>query len=373
MSISHTARVLATGSALLQKADYLGYATTEFGKKRTRVNREMQKMRKWKYPPRVHLANVPTPIQKLTRISEGFGGPEIYIKRDDLTGCAESGSKIRKLEFLLADAFSKCADTVITCGPLQSNHCRATAVACRSLGIKPYLVLRGEDQKRPEGNYFLDKLLGAKVRFITADEYKHSRNEIMEDVAAQLTKKGKKVYVIPEGGSNSLGMFGYIKCAEEIAKWSRKCAVYFSHIFYAAGSGGVSAGLILGAKLFSLKVKVVGVNVWEAGKEFRDYILAIMLEAVSKYRLPVRVSESDITLLENYDAGGYGRITPELTDIIRLFATTEGIILDPVYTAKAACGLKSEIHKGNLRKRDKILFVHTGGIFGLFPFWNHFR
>lgn len=319
------------------------------------------------------LANIPTPIQKLTRITEVFGGPEIYLKRDDLTGCAESGSKIRKLEFLLADAISKRADTVITCGPLQSNHCRAAAVACRSLGIEPYLVLRGEEQKHPEGNYFLDKLLGAQVRFISADEYRHSRNEIMEDMAAQLTKKGKKVYVIPEGGSNSLGAFGYIKCAEETAKWSRNSGIHFTHIFYPAGSGGVSAGLILGAKLFRLKAKIVGVNVWKAGKEFRDHIVAIMHEVVSKYRLPVRVSESDINLLENYNAGGYGHVSSALIETIKHFALTEGIIFDPVYTGKAARGMKSEIHKGNLRRGDKILFIHTGGIFGLFPFWKHLR
>jgi D-cysteine desulfhydrase len=338
-----------------------------------RANQETQQMKKWKYPKRVRLASAPTPIQKLKRITEDFGGPEVYIKRDDLTGCAESGSKIRKLEFLLADAISKGADNVITCGPLQSNHCRAAAVACRGLGIKPYLVLRGEEQQCLEGNYFLDKLLGAEVTFISADEYRHSRNEIMEDMAAHLAKRGRTSYVIPEGGSNSLGMFGYVKCAEEIAKWSRKSAILFSHIFYPAGSGGVSAGLILGAKLFSLKVKIVGVNVWNAGKEFRDHIIAIMREATSKYNLPVRVSENDLNLLGGYDAGGYGRITPEITDIIRQFATTEGIILDPVYTGKAAWGMKSQISKGNLRRRDKILFIHTGGIFGLFPFWNHFR
>ena len=211
------------------------------------------------YPERITRARLPTPVEPMTRLSQQLG-VQLLVKRDDLTGSALSGNKIRKLEFLFAEARAQGCDTVVTCGGEQSNHCRATAVAATQLGFQSYLLLRTDDPARPpatDANILLDKLVGAEVRWVSRDEYKR-RAEIFPQVAELLRARGRKPYLIPEGGSNALGAWGYVKCVDELAHdLGREPAT----LVYAAGSGGTGAGLILGIKLLGLPWRAVGVNV----------------------------------------------------------------------------------------------------------------
>src|SRR5210317_782205 len=217
------------------------------------------------FPPQINLAKLPTPVQPLRRLSEKYG-VELYVKRDDQSGIALSGNKIRKLEFVLADALAQKADTMITCGDAQSNHCRATAIAAAMLGLNCRLLLRTPDPANPpplEGNILLDRMAGADIVWVTPDEYKQ-RDELMAREAASLQASGRKAYTIPEGASNALGALGYIRAMEELVNditntlggGNRPCT-----IINAAGSGGTSAGLILGAKIFDVNARIAAVNV----------------------------------------------------------------------------------------------------------------
>lgn len=222
---------------------------------------EIQSIMSAKNIPRLKLANLPTPIEKLERLSAEWGGPEIYVKRDDFTGIALSGNKIRKLEFVIADAMEKSADLLITCGGIQSNHARATAVAATRLGMKSYLVLRGEAGSVKDGNELLDLLVGARIKYITPEDYSTRVNEIMLELAEDLIKQGYRPYIIPEGASNDIGAFGYIAATEEIAEQIRRLKLEIDYVVCAVGSGGTYAGLLLGQRVFNQKYQVIGFNV----------------------------------------------------------------------------------------------------------------
>lgn len=326
-----------------------------------------------KIPERISLANLPTPIEKLNRLSNVLGGPEIFIKRDDQTGTELSGNKVRKLEYSLKEALDEGCDYLITCGGIQSNHCRATAAAAVKLGMKSCLVLRGEDTDQPEGNLLIDRLLGADIVFITAEEYINKRAEIMEGIKKELSKKGFKPYIIPEGASNGIGGFGYYTAMEEIIEQERNLGISFDCIVLAVGSGGTYSGLWLANKLHNHSADIYGINVGGDAEYFKTRIPEILKDSMKYMGINMPVPTEEINIIDGYVGRGYALSRPEELRFIRDLSRLEGIILDPVYTGKAMYGLTEEIKKGTFSKYKNILFIHTGGLFGLFPKGNLFE
>lgn len=328
------------------------------------------------YPERIPLARLPTPLDHVERTSETLGVP-LYFKRDDLTGAALSGNKIRKLEFLLADARAQGADTLITCGGAQSNHCRATALAATRIGMRAHLLLRTEDPANPPadtGNILLDRLAGAEIQWISMAEWRE-RNALMSAAAEACRARGQVPYVIPEGGSNAIGSWGYVRAAEELAADLRALPDVHggSTIVYAAGSGGTGAGLLLGAKMLGLlgtSMRVVGICVCDDRAYFVDTIHRICSEFDDRYGetigARVGIGRDDIEIVEDYVGLGYGKTRPEELAAARELAGREALILDPTYTGKAFYGLIRELAADRTRFGGRVVFVHTGGIFGLF-------
>lgn len=323
------------------------------------------------YPPRIDLARLPTPVQPLRRLGQELG-VELYVKRDDLTGAALSGNKIRKLEFVMADALSQNTDTVITCGGAQSNHCRATALAAARLGLGCRLLLRTPEPASPpppEGNILLDRLAGAEIVWITPDDYK-KRDTLMLREAEVLEKASRRPYVIPEGASNALGAWGYIRAAEELVADLAGLPGDAGRpvtIIHATGSGGTGAGMILGAKLHGLKARLLSVNVCDDRAYFMRVIGDICEKVIADYKLNLEFNrENDIEILDGYVGLGYALSKPEELALIGSVARTEGIMLDPVYTGKAFYGMVAEMQRQPACFGERILFIHTGGIFGLF-------
>lgn len=328
--------------------------------------------------PRVSLAHVPTPIEELARLGAGLG-VRLFVKRDDLTEAVLTGNKVRKLEYLLAAAREAGSDTVVTCGGIQSNHARATAGAAARLGMRSVLVLRdpalakGDRGKRsvaaspaaagtPQGNLLLDRLLGAEVRWITPAEYAE-RDAIMAEVAREIGEGGRRAYVIPEGGSNGLGALGYVRAAEEIAQ---DASSPFDVCCCATGSGGTLAGLAAGFARLGLFVRVLGFAVCDSADYFRERVrrvlseVAIILGDKGLAHAPFEVDDAFI-------GPGYGQNVPEDLEVIVDVAREEGLVLDPVYTAKAFRGMRTRIRDGGIPRGARVLFVHTGGVFGLLP------
>lgn len=317
-------------------------------------------------PQRIPIAHLPTPIQKLKKLSAELKHNEIYVKRDDLTGAALSGNKIRKLEFVAADAQAKGADTLITCGGIQSNHARATAILAARLGMKVHLVLRGKPEESASGNLFLDRLVGADFTFITPEEYKNNL-EIMQRIARQLEQQGRRPYVIPEGASNALGAMGYLNAVHEMIDQCHEMKVEFDAIVCAIGSGGTYAGLLLGKFWHGIECDIIGINVCDDAPYFQNRIFGIIEDVKQQMNLDLEIRKSDIRIIDGYVGKGYALSRPEELALIKHVAQTEGCILDPVYTGKAMFGLVDQIQQGNLKAYRKILFLHTGGIYGLFP------
>lgn len=318
------------------------------------------------YPESLKLANLPTPIIKLEKTSQRLAGHKIYLKRDDLTGCGVSGNKIRKLEFVLAEAMAMGADVVITCGGLQSNHARATAIACARLGVRAHLVLRGQPEAVPTGNYLLDKLVGCEFTFITREEYREHVDEIMAEVAGNLRRQHQVPYIIPEGASNELGAMGYVRALEEITHQLNQLDDKIEYIVSAVGSGGTMAGQIIGKKLFGLEAELIGINVCDDEAYFVRKIFGILEQAKTRFNLALDFAPADLHIIDGYVGPGYGINTVTDLQFIHRIARDEGIFVDPVYTAKALFGLLQEIEKGRFKSDSNFLFLHTGGIFELF-------
>ena len=326
-----------------------------------------------KIPERIHLANLPTRIEKLDKLTSVLGGPEIYIKRDDQTGTEFSGNKVRKLEYSVKEALDMGCNYLITCGGVQSNHCRATAAAAAKLGMKSCLVLRGDAGSEAEGNLLIDRLLGADIRFITAEEYSDQRTEIMEAIKRETDDKGFKAYIIPEGASNGIGSFGYYTAMEEIIEQEKELGIHFDCIVLATGSGGTYSGLWLANKLLGHSSDVYGICVGGDAGYFKARIPEILFESMEYMDVKIPVSPEDINIIDGYVGRGYALSRPEELRFIHGFAELEGIILDPVYTGKAMYGLTEEIKKGKFKNYKNILFIHTGGLFGLFPQGDLFK
>ncbi len=321
---------------------------------------------------KLNLANLPTPIQRLERLSEEWG-VDLWIKRDDFTGIETSGNKIRKLEYTIAKALSEEAGVVITCGGIQSNHCRSTAAVAARVGIKSHLVLRIDQEPPLEGNYLLDKILGAEITFISRKDYSTRRNEIMKEIAEAYEAKGIKAYVIPEGASDGVGNLGYIEAVREIKAQEEQLGVDFDTIVCAVGSGGTYSGLFLGAKLLAPKKEVYAFNVCDDEAYFLDVCTRIAKDTVQSLNAGIEVREEDMHIIDGYKGIGYAISRDEELEFIIDVAKKEGVILDPVYTGKAFYGLYNEIKKGNFDKSKRILFIHTGGHFGVFPKQEQFE
>lgn len=307
--------------------------------------------------PRVRLANLPTPLEEMPRLSEALGGPRLLIKRDDYTGLAFGGNKVRKLEFELADALKKGADVIVASGLVQSNHARSTAVAARRLGMGVVLVLREEEPEEYDGNLLLDHIFGADIRFIQVDWAESGK--AIRKILEELKEEGHNPYFVPF--SSPLGSVGYVNAVLELLKQAKKMGINIDHVVHAAGSGGTQAGLVVGNMALDRPINVVGISV-EA--EY-DWLLAQTVKiaegCAELLRVDISVSDGDVTLLRDYVGEGYGVVTREVVDAIRLVAEKEGVLLDPVYTGKAMAGLVDLVRRGYFGEGGTVVFVHTGG------------
>lgn len=303
---------------------------------------------------KLSLGVFPTPIQKLQNISRLLG-TQVYIKRDDLTGLGLGGNKVRKLEYLLAEARAQGAEVVFTTGGAQSNHAMLTAAAARKLGMTPILILKKRGVTGRQGNQLLEHLMGVDVRFMDTDDYADIYAE-MDRVGAAL---GRPYYKIPCGGSNALGTLGYVDCVREI----RGQGLRFDHIICAEGSGGTMAGLALGAKLYMPDTRVTGMMV--DSDPFEQITLRLMREAAALLGEDVQVSAQDFDL-RDLCGPGYAIPSPEGDAAVAMMAENEGLFLDPVYTGKAFAGLVAMAKEGRFAPEDRVLFLHSGGAGGLF-------
>jgi D-cysteine desulfhydrase len=283
-----------------------------------------------------------------------------------LSESGASGNKIRKLEFTLAEAQARCADTLITCGGLQSNHCRATALLGAKLGFAVELVLRGVPGGLPEGNLFLDALAGATVHGFPVERYQRELPALLESVAAAVRSQGGSPFLIPTGASDGIGVWGYVNAAAELQSDFRAAGIQPRHVVVATGSGGTQAGLTAGFACLGEEISVHGVAVCDDAEYFRNKVLADLGEWVVRYGVDLDLEQLQISTLDGYIGPGYGKAQPEVLDTIRRIARLEGLLLDPVYTGKAFHGLLTELAAGRLSEAPDIVFVHTGGIFGLF-------
>jgi D-cysteine desulfhydrase len=307
-------------------------------------------------PNKINLANIPTPLEKLK-----FRNRSFLIKRDDYTGLDFSGNKIRKLEYLLYRAKRRGTDVIFACGGTQSNHCRATASAAAKVGIKTKLFLWGENSSSADGNLFLDKMYGSEISFLNKKNYLNV-NEIMTEESMGLTKKGKRVYVIPEGGSTTLGIWGYISFINELSKQIDLKKI--NGILSAAGTGGTAAGMLIGAALLKLKLKIYAVNVLYTKEELRKKIMFLAEGVIEEYNLSCTIDESNLIIIDGYSKEGYKNINDDKVKLIASLARETGILLDPTYTGKAfAAYYDNFLSKG---KGNKIIFLHSGGLFGAF-------
>lgn len=322
--------------------------------------------------PRRRYTEGRTPLEKMPRLSADLGGPTLYVKRDDLLGLAAGGNKTRKLEFLVADALAKGADTLLTCGAVQSNHCRLTLAAAVKEGLKCFLVLEervpGSYKEDASGNNFLYRLLGVdgvKVVPGGSDMMKE-----MDSVADELRAKDRKPYVIPGGGSNPIGATGYVACAQEIVAQTFDLGIRIDRIVVASGSAGTHAGLVTGLFGTNTAIPVVGINVSRPKEPQEELVYGLVDETATHLGIRERVPRDAVLCFGDYVGPAYSRPTPEMGEAVRKVARTEGILLDPVYTGKAMAGLVDLVRKGFFRKEENVLFVHTGGTPALYAYRN---
>ena len=319
------------------------------------------------YPRKMDLAQTPTPLQYLERASAKWGcGHRLWVKRDDLTGCTLSGNKVRKLEFILAHAIDNGYDTIITCGGLQSNHCRATAFAGAQLGLAVHLLLRGAQPLDCEGNLLLDHLAGAVVNCYPLQQYVSEIDALFKQWQSHYAAQGHKALAVPTGGSDGIGAWGYIAACEELARDFHAAGIGEAHIVTATGSGGTQTGLTLGVALHGLPATVWGINVCDDEKYFLNKVASDVADWRRRFPgAPVVTIEPRV--LDGYVGPGYAVAAAATFELIAELGRMEGLVLDPVYTGKAFAGMLAEIASGRFEGCRDIVFVHTGGIFGVFP------
>jgi L-cysteate sulfo-lyase len=325
--------------------------------------------------PRVRFAHLPTPLEHLPRLSRALGGPEIWIKRDDCTGMSSGGNKTRKLEFLMADARAQGADIVLTQGATQSNHARQTAACAARMGIDCHLLLEDRTGRRDHdytqsGNVLLDRLHGASIEFrpTTAD-----MNAELEQVAAKLQSEGRKPYAIPGGGSNAVGALGYVNAALELVTQANDLGLRIDHVVHATGSAGTQAGLIAGLAGIRSGVPLLGIGVRAPRERQEENVFKLACATAALCGCEGAVKREDVVANCDYVGSGYGISTPASLEAIKMLASLEGILLDPVYTGKGMAGFIDLVRKGRFKPGENVVFVHTGGSVGLFGYVDDFK
>ena len=325
--------------------------------------------------PRVHLAHLPTPLERLPRLSKKLGGPNIYLKRDDCTGLGTGGNKTRKLEFLIAAAMQEEADVIITQGAVQSNHARQTAAAATRMGMSCEVLLenRTESEDRDymeSGNVFLDRMFGARLSHFPRDT---DMDAAMEEKAAECREEGKRPYIIPGGGSNTIGALGYVNCALETLVQANDAGLSVDHFVTATGSAGTQAGLVVGLEATNSGIPLLGIGVRAPQQEQEEKVFDLACRTAEMMEIPGCVSREKVVANCDYVGGGYGVPTDSMIEAVTMMAREEGILMDPVYSGKGLAGLIDLIRNGHFRKGQNIVFLHTGGSAGLFGYMKAFR
>lgn len=320
---------------------------------------------------RIDLANLPTPLERAERTGALVGAVSLWIKRDDLTGMGVSGNKVRKLEYTAAEAVGNGADTLITCGGIQSNHCRATAAVAARLGLSCRLVLNGKPPSVPEGNHFLDLLFGARCSFVSGVDLDGMRGA-MEKAAEECRREGKKPFIIPLGASDATGSLGYVQAVEELAGQSEGLGLGIDRIVIPTGSGGTLAGITAGVVSLGLPWKITAFSVAFPSTFFDTKTRELFDGLREKYIPELGSPEGRFEVNDDYIGEGYGLTTPEQLGFIARVAAAGGLLLDPTYTGKAMWGLSGELKCGRIDPAENIVFIHTGGAFGLFAYREGF-
>jgi len=326
--------------------------------------------------PRTHLAHLPTPLERMQRMTADLGGPALWVKRDDCTGLGTGGNKTRKLEFLIGQAEAEGADTVITFGAVQSNHARQTAAACAARGLDCHLILaRKVPWQDPNyetlGNVLMDHMFGATVHLVEMDEVKPTLKSLLAD----LSKQNRRVYSIPTGGSNGTGALGYAACALELIEQSKALGFELTDIVHATASAGTQSGLLAGLALAGKlgEIRVHGINVSEGGSDLPAFITQIGDLADEALRLAgtdLTLERDAIIVDSNFLGEGYGLPTPATFAALRKVASSEGLLLDPVYSGKAMSGFIGKIQAGEFEHVENLVFLHTGGTASLPVYGN---
>jgi L-cysteate sulfo-lyase len=318
--------------------------------------------------PRVHLAYLPTPLEEMPRLTQALGGPRLFIKRDDQTGLAGGGNKARKLEFSVADALRQGADTLITAGGVQSNHCRQTAAAAARCGLRCILVLRGDPPAVRNGNLLLDHLLGAEVVFSGSQ----TREEVADGVAKAQQASGHHPYLIPVGASNEIGAVGFVAALEELESQLRAAKLHVDRVVFASSSFGTQAGLCVGAKAIGFTPQLAAIAIDSSRGELQAGVAALAGLTFRRLGLALSLAPEEAVAYDGYLGAGYAIMGSPEQEAIQLVARTEGILLDPVYTGRAMAGLIDLIRTGEFGKDETIVFWHTGGSAALFAYADQF-
>ena len=308
--------------------------------------------------PKMNFAHLPTPVEELPRLSAFLGGPRLLVKRDDQTGLAFGGNKTRKLEYLAAEALAHGAQTLITTGAIQSNHCRQTAATARRLGLDCILVLSGEPPELPEGNTYLDMLLGAEFVWCSLEQ----RGAVLQETIKKAEQQGRNPFLIPYGGSNPTGAAAYAYALRELMAQE----VRADWIVFATSSGGTQAGLVAGKALLDFPGQILGISVDEEAGHFGQVVANLAKEVTILLDNEKYIAESEVLVNDDYLGGGYAVMGAPEREAIHLFARHEGLLVDPVYTGRAAAGLIDLVRKGFFKQDQTVLFWHTGGQPALF-------
>jgi L-cysteate sulfo-lyase len=326
--------------------------------------------------PRLHLAHLPTPLEPMPRISEHLGGPSLWIKRDDCTGLSSGGNKTRKLEFLMADAVERGADTIITQGATQSNHARQSCAAAARLGLESHILLEDRTGYHDEayaynGNVLLDQLHGATISLRPAGS---DMNAEMELLAQRLRDDGRKPYVIPGGGSNETGALGYVNAAFEMTHQANERSLRIDHLVHATGSAGTQAGLVVGMQAVNAGIPVYGVSVRAPKAKQEENVFGLAQRTLDFMGLAQSLVPRDsVVANSDYVGDGYGLPTDSMVEAVKMLAHYEGILLDPVYSGKGFAGLIDLVRKGHFKKGENVVFLHTGGSVSLFAYPKAFN
>ncbi len=309
--------------------------------------------------PRLHFAHLPTPIEELPRLSDLLAGPRILVKRDDQTGLAFGGNKTRKLEFLVAEAQGQGARMLISGGAMQSNHCRQTAAAAARYGFECTLVLTGDLPEKPSANLLLDELFGARIVHVPD---RKDRDRVLQETFGSAVAEGKKPYLVPYGGSSPTGALGYAFAMEEFMQQN----IHADWIVFGTSSGGTHAGLVLGQRVFGFKGRVLGISIDESEEWLKNHVSKLASDASERLGERIEFTPAEVLANAAYCKAGYGVLTDAEREAIQLFAKYEGLLLDPVYTGRAAAGMIDLIRRGFFKKDETVLFWHTGGQPALF-------